>query len=89
LQDVLAEIFAGIGGMRLNQSPPIITPEHLFHARLGLAERVKIEQEKATPEKALIDELGVALQYSAEDHAATQATLDTLSEHDEIHFDLL
>jgi hypothetical protein len=89
LRDALAEIFAGIVGMRLNQSPPVITPELLFHARLGLAERVDAEQAKVKPGKALIDELGVALQYIAEDHAATQTTLDTMSEHDEINFDLL
>ena len=89
LRNTLAEMFAGISGMELNQSPPVITPEHLFHARLGLAERVKTEQAKETPEVALIDELNVVLQYIAEDHAATQATLDSLSEHDKLTFDLL
>jgi hypothetical protein len=88
-RDALAEIFEGIEGLQLNESPPIINPELLFHARDGLAARVKAEESKTSPNKPLVDELGVALQYIAQDYASTQASLASLSEHDEITFDLL
>lgn len=89
LKDALSEIFEGIEGLKLNESPPNITPELLFHARQGLHERVKAEEAKSTPNKAYIDELGVALQYIAQDYAPTQASLASLAEHGEITFDLL
>lgn len=89
LRDTLADIFAGIEGLRLNGSPPSSTSELMFHSRVGLAERVKTEEAKSTPGTALIDELGVALQYIAQDHAVTQASLKSLSEHEEITFKLL
>jgi hypothetical protein len=89
LKDALADIFDGIEGLQLNETPPIISPELLFHAREGLASRVKAEEAKETPNKAVVDELGVALQYITQDYASTQASLDSLSEHDEISFDLI
>lgn len=89
LKDALADIFEGIEGLQLNETPPIISPELLFHARHGLADRVKVEEAKPTPHRATKDELGVALQYIAEDYASTQASLTSLLEHDEITFDLL
>jgi hypothetical protein len=89
LKDALADIFEGIEGLQLNETPPIISPELLFHAREGLASRVKAEEAKETPNKALVDELGVALQYIAQDYASTQASLASLSEHEEVTFDLL
>lgn len=89
LKDALAEIFDGIEGLQLNETPPVISPELLFHARDGLAERVKAEEAKEAPNKILIDEVGVALQYIAQDYATTQANLSSLAEHDEITFDLL
>jgi hypothetical protein len=89
LKDALAKIFEGIEGLQLNESPPVITPELLFHAWGRLAELVKTEESKPSPDKTLVDELRVALQYIAEDYTSTQATLDSLSEHDEITFDLL
>jgi hypothetical protein len=89
LKDALADIFEGIEGLQLNETPPIISPELLFHAREGLTTRVKAEEAKETPNKALVDELGVALQYITQDYASTQASLDSLSEHDEISFDLV
>jgi hypothetical protein len=88
-KDALADIFEGIEGLQLNETPPIISPELLFHAREGLASRVKAEEAKETPNKALVDELGVALQYIAQDYASTQASLASLSEHEEVTFDLL
>jgi hypothetical protein len=89
LKDALSEIYEGIEGMQLNETPPVISPELLFHAREGLANRVKTEEAKSTPNKALVEELGVALQYISEDYASTQASLASLSEHNEITFDLL
>jgi hypothetical protein len=89
LKDALADIFEGIEGLQLNETPPITSPELLFHAREGLASRVKAEEAKETPNKALVDELGVALQYIAQDYASTQASLASLSEHEEVTFDLL
>ncbi|KAF2032295.1 P-loop containing nucleoside triphosphate hydrolase protein [Setomelanomma holmii] len=89
LKDALAEIFDGIEGLQLNESPHVISPELLFHAQQGLAGRVKVEEAKPTPNKILVDELGVALQYIAEDYASTQASLKPLLEHEEITFDLL
>jgi hypothetical protein len=89
LKDALADIFEGIEGLQLNETPPIISPELLFHAREGLASRVNAEEAKETPNKALVDELGVALQYIAQDYESTQASLASLSEHEEVTFDLL
>ncbi|KAH7078251.1 P-loop containing nucleoside triphosphate hydrolase protein [Paraphoma chrysanthemicola] len=89
LKDALTNIFEGIEGLQLNESPPIISPELLFHARQGLTDRVKAEEAKQSPNKAVVDELGVALQYISEDYASTQASLTSLAEHDEITFDLL
>lgn len=89
LKDALADIFDGIEGLQLNETPPVITPELLFHAREGLAVRVEAESAKKAPNKALVEELGVALQYIAQDYASTQASLTSLAEHDEITFDLL
>jgi hypothetical protein len=89
LKDALAKIFEGIEGLQLNETPPIISPELLFHAREGLTDRVKAEEAKETPNAALVDELGVALQYISQDYASTQASLTSLSEHDEVTFDLL
>lgn len=89
LKDALSEIYEGFEGLNLNESPPNISPELLFHARQGLAERVKAEEAKQTPNKAVIDELGVALQYIEEDYASTTATLSSLAKHQEITFDLL
>jgi hypothetical protein len=89
LRNALVEFFKGIEGLRLNESPPVISPELLFHSRVGLAERVKAEEASSEPNKALIEELGVALQYIAEDHASTQASLESLLEHSEITFSLL
>src|SRR5205814_1507769 len=80
LKDALAEIYEGIEGLQLNESPPVITPELLFHARDGLADRIKNEELKPNPNKALVDELGVALEYISHDYASTQATLASLSE---------
>jgi hypothetical protein len=82
-------MYADIEGMQLNETPPIITPELLFHAREKLADRVEAEEAKSTPNKALVEELGVALQYISEDYGSTQASLTSLSEHNEITFDLL
>ncbi|KAH7078952.1 P-loop containing nucleoside triphosphate hydrolase protein [Paraphoma chrysanthemicola] len=89
LKNALTDIFEGIEGLQLNESPPIISPELLFHARQGLTDRVKAEEAKPSPNKVVVDELGVALQYISEDYASTQASLTSLSEHDEITFDLL
>jgi hypothetical protein len=89
LKDALSEIYEGIEGMQLNETPPIITPELLFHAREGLVDRVKAEEAKSIPNKALVEELSVALQYISEDNASTQASLASLSEYNEITFDLL
>jgi hypothetical protein len=89
LKNALAKIFEGLEGLQLNESPPIITPELLFHGWGRLAELVKTEESKPSPDKTLVDELRVALQFIAEDYASTQATLDSLSEHEEITFDLL
>lgn len=89
LKDALADIFEGIEGLQLNETPPIISPELLFHAREGLAARVKAETAKEAPNKALVEEVGVALQYIEQDYASTQASLTSLAEHDEITFDLL
>jgi hypothetical protein len=89
LRDALADIFEGVEGLQLNESPPIITPELLFHARQGLADRVRVEEVNPTPNKALVEEIGVALQYILEDHAATEATLASLSKHNEITYNLL
>jgi len=89
LKEALADIFEGVEGLQLNETPPIISPELLFHAREGLVDRVKAEEAKPIPNKTLVDELGVALQYISEDYASTQASLTSLSEHDEITFDLL
>jgi hypothetical protein len=89
LKQAFTKIFEGVEGLQLNESPPIITPELLFHAWGRLAELVKTEESKPSPNKALVDELSVALQYIAEDYSSTQTTLSSLSEHDEITFDLL
>ncbi|KAH8726783.1 hypothetical protein GQ44DRAFT_613015 [Phaeosphaeriaceae sp. PMI808] len=89
LKDALAEIYEGIEGLQLNESPPIITPELLYHAQKGLTDRVKKEESNPSANKALVDELGVALEYISQDYASTQATLASLSEHEEITFDLL
>jgi hypothetical protein len=89
LKEALADIFEGIEGLQLNETPPVISPELLFHSREGLTERVKAEESKSTASKTLVDEIGVALQYISEDYASTQASLASLSEHDEITFDLL
>ncbi|KAL5118350.1 hypothetical protein ACEQ8H_003699 [Pleosporales sp. CAS-2024a] len=89
LRNALAGIYEGIEGLQLNETPPNISPELLFHAREGLSHRVKTEESKPVPNKTLVDELGVALQYISEDYASTQASLASLSDHDEITFDLL
>ncbi|KAH7406173.1 P-loop containing nucleoside triphosphate hydrolase protein [Phaeosphaeria sp. MPI-PUGE-AT-0046c] len=89
LKDALADIFDGIEGLQLNETPPVISPELLFHAREGLAARVEAETGKESSNKVLVEEVGVALQYIAQDYASTQASLTSLAEHDEITFDLL
>lgn len=89
LKDALQEIFEGVEGLKLNESPPVASPELLFHARIGLEERLKAEQGKAHTNKAVIDDLNVALQYIAEDYDSTLETLASLSSHYEITFNLL
>jgi hypothetical protein len=54
-----------------------------------LKERVKREEAKEKPNKALIDEVNVALQFVAEDQGSTMDSLASLAEHSEITFDLL
>jgi DNA polymerase III delta prime subunit len=54
-----------------------------------LHERVESEKRKPTPNKALIDELGVAFDYIESDYASTIQSLSSLAKHDEITFDLL
>lgn len=53
LKDTLSEIYEGIEGLQLNETP-IISPNLLFHAREGLANRVKAEEANPTPSKALV-----------------------------------
>jgi hypothetical protein len=86
---VLSDIFEGIEGLKLNESPPVASPELLFYASNGLKERVKREEAKEKPNKALIDEVNVALQFVAEDYGSTMDSLASLAEHNEITFDLL
>ena len=61
----------------------------MFHARQGLRNRVEAEKEKPIPNKTLVDELGVALEYISSDYALTIESLSSLAKHDEITFDLL
>ncbi|KAF2132112.1 P-loop containing nucleoside triphosphate hydrolase protein [Dothidotthia symphoricarpi CBS 119687] len=89
LKDALSEIFEGVEGLTLNESPPVVSPELLFHARQGLSDRIKAEETKASPNKALIDELGVAVQFVAEHFSTTLETLDCMALQNEITFSLL
>jgi hypothetical protein len=89
LRDVLGGIFEGIEGLKLNESPPIASPELLFYASNELKERVQREEAKEKPNKALIDEVNVALQFVAEDYGSTMDSLASLAVHSEITFDLL
>lgn len=50
---------------------------------------MKAEESKEAPDRAMIEELGVALQYLAQDHGSTRATLESLADHDEVTFELL
>jgi hypothetical protein len=38
LKEALADIFEGIEGLQLNETPPVISPELLFHSREGLTD---------------------------------------------------
>ncbi|KAF2011401.1 P-loop containing nucleoside triphosphate hydrolase protein [Aaosphaeria arxii CBS 175.79] len=89
LTHALSEIYDGVEGTKLNEYPPEISPELLFHAGPGLIKRVEAEQAKETPNQTAIEEIGIALQYIAEDFESTTNNILSLSQHDEITFDLL
>jgi hypothetical protein len=64
-------------------------PELLFHALPSLAKRLRSEEAKVVPNKSLINDLNSILEFIREDFGRIMASLDSLSEHDEITFDLL
>lgn len=89
LRDVLLEIWNGVEGLQLNKTPPMINPELLFHSLPSLTKRLAAEDAKDVPDKALIHDLGCALEFINEDFGRAMASLASLSEHDEITFDLV
>ncbi|MCJ1376077.1 hypothetical protein MMC20_007315 [Loxospora ochrophaea] len=89
LRDVLLEIFEGVEGLQLNKTPPMVDPKLLFYALPSLTARINDEEAKDTPNKGLIDDISTALEFIDEDFGNTILSLASLSEHDEITFDLL
>ncbi|KAF2650991.1 P-loop containing nucleoside triphosphate hydrolase protein [Lophiostoma macrostomum CBS 122681] len=89
LKNTLVEIFQGIEGLKLNEEPPITSPELLFHAQASLQDRMKSETANPKGDQGLIDHLSVASQYISEDHGSTLQSLASLTSHDEITFNLL
>lgn len=89
LRDILLEIFEGVEGLQLNKTPPVADPELLFHALPSLEKRLQSEEAKDVPNKSLTNDLNSVLEFIREDFGRIMASLDSLSEHDEITFDLL
>ncbi|KAF1954563.1 P-loop containing nucleoside triphosphate hydrolase protein [Byssothecium circinans] len=82
-------MFEEARGYNLNSTPPVATPELMFHARTGLKEKIDEESAKAKPDGELAGVLCAALQYFDEDFGSTLASLKSLTEQDEITFKLL
>ncbi|CAG8959829.1 hypothetical protein HYFRA_00001737 [Hymenoscyphus fraxineus] len=89
LKDALLEIFEGVEGLGLNKSPPTSTPHLLFHAKDALYTRKEAEKDKPTPDKVLINDIGTALRFVAEDFGSQIANLESLVVQNEITWDLL
>ena len=66
-----------------------VDPKLLFYALPSLTARINDEEAKDTPNKGLIDDISTALEFIDEDFGNTILSLASLSEHDEITFDLL
>ncbi|PSN69521.1 P-loop containing nucleoside triphosphate hydrolase protein [Corynespora cassiicola Philippines] len=89
VKSALDYIFKGVEGLSLNESPPVATPELLFHARSELENLVAREERMSFPNIARIDDIKTALQYITEDHGPTIKNVASLLLHNEIKFDLL
>lgn len=89
LKNALSDIFEGVEGLKLNEFPPVASPNLLFYARAGLEDRIAKERSRTNPNKALIEELLLACQYVSEDFGSRIETLASLMAHEEITFDLL
>ncbi|PQE29410.1 AAA family ATPase protein [Rutstroemia sp. NJR-2017a WRK4] len=89
LKDTLLEIFAGVDGLDLNKTPPMVSPELLFYAREPLFSRKEEEKKKDEPNQNLINDIGTALRFIQEDFGGLLQNLDSLLEKGEITFDLL
>ncbi|KAF7954840.1 uncharacterized protein EAE97_000099 [Botrytis byssoidea] len=57
LKEVLLEIFDGVEGLSLNKTPPMCSPEILFHAKDALTSRKADEKEKDDPNQTLINDI--------------------------------
>ncbi|KAF5879131.1 putative aaa family atpase protein [Botrytis fragariae] len=89
LKEVLLEIFDGVEGLSLNKTPPMCSPEILFHAKDALTSRKADEKEKDDPNQILINDIGTALRFINEDFGPQIQSLDSLLNNGEITFDLL
>lgn len=89
LKEVLLEIFNGVEGLSLNKTPPMCSPDILFHAKDALILRKVEEKKKDNPNQILIDDIGTALRFINEDFGHQIGSLESLLNNGEITFDLL
>jgi hypothetical protein len=89
LERVLKEMFKEVPGLKLNDSPPIASPELLCWASPALFKIKEEEKLKPEPDQGLINDIGTALRFVDEDFGGQLQSLDTFLAQEEITFDLL
>ncbi|KAL4784385.1 P-loop containing nucleoside triphosphate hydrolase protein [Aspergillus varians] len=87
LADTLRKLNPDTGSL-VQENPPSASPVLFYHSRFGLKSALEAEKAKDQPDKALLTDLNVALQYIQEDHAQNIANMDSLLKNQEIRWDL-
>ncbi|KAK4445210.1 ATP-dependent zinc metalloprotease YME1 [Podospora aff. communis PSN243] len=89
LRDVLKAILEGAEDLRLNEKPPVITPQMLYHCAPQL--RIRLEAERAEEKKDddLVFEIEAALRVIKEDFSNEEENIKSLLASGRITFETL
>ncbi|KAF8824540.1 hypothetical protein HHX47_DHR8000307 [Lentinula edodes] len=89
LAEVLREINRGVGGLTLNRNPPVADPKLFFYSRVGIQDKLDVENAKDVPDEGFIADLEAAMQYIAEDHSQNLTEYNLMTSQQEITYELL
>ncbi|KAH8723302.1 P-loop containing nucleoside triphosphate hydrolase protein, partial [Phaeosphaeriaceae sp. PMI808] len=86
LRNILITILEGAEGLRLNEKPPVIKPQLLYHCVPKLRHRLEKEQANDSKDDALIFDIQAALQLVGEDFVTEEASIQSLLSSNRITF---